>query len=418
MSKLTTLVISKEKIVALCNLGSTRLRVKEYAVNLDGLEQVLTTIKSEFGNNFYIVFSDDLAYVSTLDLPEITKEELLEEKIAELLAGEVPENLNEAVWFLNSDKAGKKVSYAVLKQDWVAKILTLFKTLNSQILGIDVLSLKIAAVLNRQQGGEYVFLYKQGNHFLGYVKDGNVCFIDSFKEKFTLTEVTKFFEYLADRFQYHQKVIVDIGAFLSEELCESLAAAQINVQKKALEFQSLLTQESKWEKIFNCPFKFKKENGLTTVLPTSKRGIGKLTLLTIGLGIMGLIAFFSFKQNWLNKNKPVVPLVQKESTTSIPTPTKALVKADFRISVLNGNGKEGAATEVEAILDTEDYRVVETGNAENYDYEQTVIRAKSSIPSKFLDGIDKLLGKTYDVVVRYDLETANKMDVVIVVGAN
>ncbi len=66
--------------------------------------------------------------------------------------------------------------------------------------------------------------------------------------------------------------------------------------------------------------------------------------------------------------------------TVAPTPTPVPVevkKETLKIQVLNGSGTPGVAGKMKTFLETKGYKVADTGNADNYDYETTEIQVKS-----------------------------------------
>ena len=73
-------------------------------------------------------------------------------------------------------------------------------------------------------------------------------------------------------------------------------------------------------------------------------------------------------------------------TTPTPRPTTGAVTSahDMAIQVLNGSGEAGVATTGRDFLKGKGYTNLETGNADNFDYQGVTIKIKSS-RQKFLD---------------------------------
>lgn len=91
-------------------------------------------------------------------------------------------------------------------------------------------------------------------------------------------------------------------------------------------------------------------------------------------------------------------------------------KSDYQISILNGNGVRGAASEMRIYLEKYDYNVVTLGNAERYSYDETVVRIGKKVPKQYKDELVEIVSAKY--FVDKSLETLDKdMAVEIVVGA-
>ena len=120
---------------------------------------------------------------------------------------------------------------------------------------------------------------------------------------------------------------------------------------------------------------------------------------------------------------------EKKSETkssSGPTPTKTQPTAvaseeakldKYPIKVLNGSGIAGEASQLQEILVEGGFDVSETGNAENYDYTDTVIQAKKSIEKTFLEKVNTLIGKSYSLGKTEELSASDSSDVVVIVGS-
>lgn len=77
-----------------------------------------------------------------------------------------------------------------------------------------------------------------------------------------------------------------------------------------------------------------------------------------------------------------------------PSPTRrAEVKSatDMNIQILNGSGEVGVAGKVSDYLKTKGYSYFETGNADNFDYQNVTLKVKSTL-------------STYEATLRKDLE--------------
>lgn len=103
----------------------------------------------------------------------------------------------------------------------------------------------------------------------------------------------------------------------------------------------------------------------------------------------------------------------KTATSSIDKAT-GLDRANLTIAVQNGSGIAGAATKASNFLKDLGYSVVSSGNADNFDYENTVIEVKST-KKAYLDLLKKDLGTTYTIGSTSAAFTGSS-DAVVIVG--
>jgi len=143
-----------------------------------------------------------------------------------------------------------------------------------------------------------------------------------------------------------------------------------------------------------------------------------------GLGIIGGGIFVYQKTLKNKKDKEVVaptptpfsvPEIMPTEEVS-PSPAPKISRADLKIKILNGTGVPGAAGKTAELLEKLGWQGIKTGNADNFDYQKTVIQIKESKKEYF----DLLKG---DLSSKYTLEEEpqtlsedDKFDVVVIVG--
>ncbi len=99
-------------------------------------------------------------------------------------------------------------------------------------------------------------------------------------------------------------------------------------------------------------------------------------------------------------------------STSTPRPLSS-----YGISILNGSGKIGAATTAKNLLVKAGFKVASTGNAENFNFETTLIQAKANVNSDVVDKIKESLSASFKPQIGETLDTADKFDIIITVGS-
>lgn len=169
----------------------------------------------------------------------------------------------------------------------------------------------------------------------------------------------------------------------------------------------------------------KKRSFLSTLLIfRNKKGkiilLCLIVLLLVALAAGTILNSKKDKLSFMNRNnKPRETVVLSPTQAPTPTPVPAEVdKKTLKIEVQNGTGESGVAGKMKNLLVEKGYEgTIETGNADNYDYTETVLKIK-----KTKIGIQKELetdlSEDYSLSKSVEtLEDDSDYDVVIVVGA-
>lgn len=106
---------------------------------------------------------------------------------------------------------------------------------------------------------------------------------------------------------------------------------------------------------------------------------------------------------------------QSEEATETAEPV-VIEREEVSVSVLNGSGAPGAAGDLAAVLEAAGYGEIDTGNADNYDYETTEVQVKVDNQELF-DLISQDLSDDYTVTQGDDLDEDSQFDAVVIVGA-
>jgi len=162
-------------------------------------------------------------------------------------------------------------------------------------------------------------------------------------------------------------------------------------------------------------------------------------LLLILITLVFLLIFFgaNIKDSFFNLIDRSSPPPEKEATTSqVPKPKEAtpaaegtgttesakpketneeVNKKNFKIRILNGSGKAGTASEAKNFLTSRGYKVVSIGNADNFNYQKTVVRVKESRQS-ITNPLTKDLKERYAISVSSFLPENESYDVLIIIG--
>lgn len=113
--------------------------------------------------------------------------------------------------------------------------------------------------------------------------------------------------------------------------------------------------------------------------------------------------------------KPDETTFEASNTTPETELEKEFAREELRVQVLNGRGIPGIAGKAAELLEEIGYTAVETGNADTYMYEQTILYLGPSA-EQFEDEIkNDLQDISYPPFVTEDLDEGNKYDVILIV---
>ncbi|MBI4009226.1 LytR C-terminal domain-containing protein, partial [Candidatus Roizmanbacteria bacterium] len=118
------------------------------------------------------------------------------------------------------------------------------------------------------------------------------------------------------------------------------------------------------------------------------------------------------------KTKPITTVTPiKPSPTIKATPTLSFKKEELKIKILNGSGIVGKASEIKALLREKEYQEILTGNADNFDYEQSELqikKSKTSVTSLIKSDLKDSITSFKETV----LEEDEAADVIIIIGSD
>lgn len=136
--------------------------------------------------------------------------------------------------------------------------------------------------------------------------------------------------------------------------------------------------------------------------------------------ILGGIYFYQKSISGGTAEETPMPTVEASQTPSASaTPSATLDLSKYPINVQNGVGTAGIAGTAKDTLTAAGFKVSATGNADNYDYTETVIKVKSTVPSDFVTKLTSALSGKYKVAAKTEtLSASSKDDVVVIIGSS
>ncbi len=188
----------------------------------------------------------------------------------------------------------------------------------------------------------------------------------------------------------------------------------------------VFSQENKEFRILKKPLRPKGGGGSISMpkIPIFKKEVG----IFLAAFVVSFLAFFGLSQ--FNFAGVKLPQINTKSLTSlgkpspsakpttVPSPSPAFKKEEVKIKILNGSGTAGKATEVRDLLKDAGYQEVLTGNADNFDYTQTVIQTKKS-NKDVANMIAKDIADSADnPKIESTLSDKDASDVILIIGSD
>lgn len=115
---------------------------------------------------------------------------------------------------------------------------------------------------------------------------------------------------------------------------------------------------------------------------------------------------------------PIVSATAVPVSSATATPAATPVGLDsYKVSVLNGNGKAGVASAGQKVMEDAGFSVIRAANAANFNFANTVIQVKASVPATVVAQATQALEKSYTVEIGTKLEENNAYDIIVTIGA-
>ncbi len=153
----------------------------------------------------------------------------------------------------------------------------------------------------------------------------------------------------------------------------------------------------------------------------SKSPLTAILIVIFILVILGICGFFFrnkiiAKLQLLRKTPPVSTTITPIPTkTPTPTPTISVSRGNFKVAVLNGTTKSGAASDLANSLKSNGWNVTKTGNAPTQNQSQTLVHYKKGDDVAAQVMISDL-ASSYQATSSADLDTSSLVDLQVVIG--
>lgn len=178
------------------------------------------------------------------------------------------------------------------------------------------------------------------------------------------------------------------------------------------------------------------QESMESVTQQSSRSNAKLVaiIVTVVVVLVGMVigGFFVYQNAMSEANQPPEIVVTEEPiATPLPDstpdsestdsgqlqPETEIDVATLLVEVLNGSGIPGAAGDLASDLETAGFEDIDTGNADQYDYEETVVSVKPGQDEVYTLVLEAIQDN-YEVIQGDDLDEDSDFDVQVIVGQN
>lgn len=137
-----------------------------------------------------------------------------------------------------------------------------------------------------------------------------------------------------------------------------------------------------------------------------------IAVVIIAVGV-GAYLYYQSTQSSTSNTTDEISITAEPSEEPTKEPVK---KSEYKIEVLNGSGFAGQAGVAEEFLKDKEFDVISTGNADNYDYEKTVIQAKKEVKDTWINELKDTLGEKYTVESSVEVKEDGDADVTVIIG--
>ncbi len=401
----------------------------ESEYNKDNLTTLFTEFKKAYIHRGRILLSEDLAYVVSFILPELQVD--VRSFVETKLSGIVPENLDNSAWdfkVVNVKDGRHFIQAYVIKKEFFDTLIKALNNTGITIEAIEPVSLSLARVLKDIKTVNLI-LYKDEFTTMGCITKGDFVYTSSHINEPILTkDIVSLFNYSQNQFDIKPEKIflsgsfegIDKGVFQNKgyEVKEVTLNPLIGLSHKSdIQGSDVKTLNIDQKTIQEMENKEDYSNNYGSYI--SNNGSNKKQYIIITFVILLLIIIivpFSFINN-RTRSKPT-PVESTPTVMVTPTPEEVEINIkDYSIQVQNGTGIAGVAGKVETIFTGEGFIVLNTTNADEFNFVVTKVNTKDNVPSEVTDIIVSLLAEDgYEASVFANLTDESNYDVIIIVG--
>jgi hypothetical protein len=164
-------------------------------------------------------------------------------------------------------------------------------------------------------------------------------------------------------------------------------------------------------------FKEKVEEEMNMPIKPQKNYMWPILFIFIIAAVL-LAGVFVYKQgmfNGMGKKAEVIPVSPTPVAVS-PSPAKTVDLTKYEVEILNGSEIDGEASRQKTNLEGEGFTISSIGNADNTDYTDTIIEAKTEVNKDFIAKLKSVLDSTFTVGETQSLSEDSSVPVIVILG--
>ena len=429
------------------------------------LAKILLGIKKDFRGSFSVILGDEFTFVFAVTIPaDVANErEFVRIKVSE----EVPQEIGEEGWdfkevFSNPDKKEKIVQCVVVDKSFYEIFSDAVRKSGIVIDAMEPMVYALARMFEERSKPNLV-LY-QGEHTFAWVTYQGLVFsserLDADSDSVSLGQFLEFVKnkfgiapknaFVAGSATMHDRMHTLLSGYVVErgELDPFVAMAK-KIDGKGRDEASLnilpavgqISAESKLQQKIVGVSGVSPEVGVISHYERieEERDVypqGKLFTALIIISSFLIILANGFlwyerlqEERIIHSFTPaivpktiVVPVATSTTTPSATTtrpavsPAQGVDRRAYGIAIENGGGIPGSAKNMKQSLEAQGFRVVRTGNADNFNYRHVTVRYTPSVAEPFRIVVEKILALQYTVVQGSILSSDATVDMVIIIG--
>lgn len=378
-------------------------KIGEIAWTPETLSQNLTQIKSTFSSKFRVILADNFISISSLLLsPKESKKRI---QIQSKFQSTVSEDLSNTIW---DYKIVARYHHLNLVQLIYVSPKFFDNFRNSVKLAkikIELLESFSTTICHFLPANKLILINYQDLLVLSFNR--TPIYSQVLTRKISQEDINKIFEYTQQRFQTlpQQILFSPVGNIAFNQFDFNNLHPEytnINPLKGVIHSSNVSGSDSQTSRL--------------EVTSKPKKPLS-FNLAQIIFFISLIILFSVFILIFINQKSNFSSETTDSITPTInPTPTSKPI-SDFKIKVLNGTGTPGEASKITQLLSANNLKVESTDNAVNYDFTQTQIEIKSSVPNNIIELIKTSLGEKYiPKILETNLSESSEFDIIITTG--
>lgn len=382
-------------------------KVGEVAWTPETLTKNLTQIKSTFSSKFRVILSDEFISISSLlvSSKESKKRKQIQSKFQSLIS----QDLSSTIW--DYKIVGRYNHQNLVQLVYVSSnFFDTFRTaVNNTKIKIDILESFSTTICRFLPANKLTFINYQDLIVVSFNKTPIYSYV--LTKKLSQEDINRVFEYTKQHFQMlpQQILFSPIG---------DIAFNQFDFNNLQPEYTNINPLKGIIHSI-NTSGPDSQTSRLEIPQKTNQQPVSNLSKIMFFISLLFLIGVFVFifthQKSDISSPKSSTPTITI-SPTIAPIPTSKPAST-FKIKVLNGTGTAGEASKITKLLSTNDLKVDSTGNATNYDFTQTQVEAKKSVPENIIELVKKSLASNYSPkILDSNLSESSEFDIIITTG--